>query len=73
MLDTMAGSPAEAMYLKRGYRMLGRVKDYSYDPQDRRKLVDEVYFVKDLRQKQNGEKKLPSADARLPVRQPMKR
>lgn len=68
MLDTMAGSPAEAMYVKRGWTRLGVVKDYSYDPRDKRRLVDEVYFVKDLRGLQAEGGRGASAQQRLPVR-----
>lgn len=48
MLDTIAGMPAEAMYLKLGWERLGLVRDYGYSPEDGR-LVDEVFFWKDLR------------------------
>jgi GNAT superfamily N-acetyltransferase len=48
MLDTIAGTPAEAMYLKLGWEKLGLVRDYGYSPEDGR-LVDEVFFWKDLR------------------------
>ncbi len=48
MLDTIAGTPAEAMYPKLGWERLGLVKDYGVSPEGGR-LVDEVFFWKDLR------------------------
>ncbi len=48
MLDTIAGTPAEAMYSKHGWERLGMVRDYGYSPEDG-SLVDEVFFWKDLR------------------------
>ncbi len=48
MLDTIAGTPAEAMYPKLGWQRVGLVRDYGYSPDDGR-LLDEVFFWKDLR------------------------
>ena len=48
MLDTELGSEAESVYPRLGYTRLGVVKEYGYSPEDGR-LVDEVWFWKDLR------------------------
>ncbi|KIY04042.1 uncharacterized protein Z520_00734 [Fonsecaea multimorphosa CBS 102226] len=48
MLDTEVGSGAESVYPKLGYERLGVVREYGYSPRDGR-LVDEVWFWKDLR------------------------
>jgi len=48
MLDTEKGSDAELVYPRLGYRRLGVVEEYGYSPRDGR-LVDEVWFWKDLR------------------------
>lgn len=51
MLDTMQGSPAEALYHKLGWETLGVVKDYGFDPSTG-ELLNEVFFVKDVRHMQ---------------------
>lgn len=48
LLGTIVGSDAEYVYPKLGYSWMGEVKDYGIDPRDR-KLVDAVWFKKDLR------------------------
>lgn len=48
MLDTTVGSAAEDVYPRLGYERLGVVREYGYSPKDGR-LVDEVWFWKDLR------------------------
>ncbi|KIW64552.1 hypothetical protein PV04_09477 [Phialophora macrospora] len=48
MLDTEVGSGAENVYPKLGYERLGVVREYGYSPLDGR-LVDEVWYWKDLR------------------------
>jgi GNAT superfamily N-acetyltransferase len=48
MLDTEVGSPAEHVYPRLGYERLGVVREYGISPKDGR-LVDEVWFWKDLR------------------------
>jgi ribosomal protein S18 acetylase RimI-like enzyme len=48
MLDTEVGSGAENVYPKLGYERLGVVREYGYSPRDGR-LVDEVWYWKDLR------------------------
>lgn len=48
MLDTTVGTPAEHLYPKLGWQRLGVVKDYGISPKDGR-LLDEVFYVKDLR------------------------
>ncbi|ETI21605.1 hypothetical protein G647_07952 [Cladophialophora carrionii CBS 160.54] len=48
MLDTEVGSAAEEVYPKLGYERLGVVREYGYSPRDGR-LVDEVWYWKDLR------------------------
>lgn len=48
MLDTTVGTEAENVYPRLGWEKLGLVKDYGISPADGR-LVDEVFFVKDLR------------------------
>jgi len=48
MLDTTVGTPAEHLYPKVGYNVLGTVKDYGYEPKDRA-LVDEIFYWKDIR------------------------
>ena len=48
MLDTEVGSGAESVYERVGYERVGVVREYGYSPEDGR-LVDEVWFVKDLR------------------------
>ncbi|KIW90941.1 uncharacterized protein Z519_08724 [Cladophialophora bantiana CBS 173.52] len=48
MLDTVVGSEAEHVYPRLGYEKVGFVKEYGYSPVDGR-LVDEVWFWKDLR------------------------
>ncbi|KIW33447.1 uncharacterized protein PV07_00299 [Cladophialophora immunda] len=48
MLDTEVGSGAELVYPRLGYERLGVVREYGYSPRDGR-LVDEVWFWKDLR------------------------
>ena len=48
MLDTEVGSAAESVYPRLGYERLGVVGEYGYSPKDGR-LVDEVWFWKDLR------------------------
>lgn len=48
MLDTMQGSEAETLYEKLNWRKLGVVEDYGRDPRDGH-LINEVFFVKDLR------------------------
>ncbi|KAH0174512.1 hypothetical protein KCU67_g714, partial [Aureobasidium melanogenum] len=47
-LDTEAGSPAEGVYPRLGYTRLGAIPRYGLSPKDGR-LVDEVFFYKDLR------------------------
>ncbi|CAD0041142.1 unnamed protein product, partial [Aureobasidium pullulans] len=47
-LDTEAGSPAEGIYPRLGYTRLGAIPRYGVSPRDGR-LVDEVFFYKDLR------------------------
>ncbi|THY24739.1 acyl-CoA N-acyltransferase [Aureobasidium pullulans] len=47
-LDTEAGSPAEGIYPRLGYTRLGAIPRYGVSPKDGR-LVDEVFFYKDLR------------------------
>ncbi|KAH0356440.1 hypothetical protein KCU81_g24, partial [Aureobasidium melanogenum] len=47
-LDTEAGSPAEGVYPRLGYTRLGLIPRYGLSPKDGR-LVDEVFFYKDLR------------------------
>ncbi|KAI5269354.1 acyl-CoA N-acyltransferase [Aureobasidium subglaciale] len=47
-LDTEAGSPAEGIYPRLGYTRLGTIPRYGVSPKDER-LVDEVFFYKDLR------------------------
>ncbi|KAI4788511.1 acyl-CoA N-acyltransferase [Aureobasidium sp. EXF-8845] len=47
-LDTEAGSPAEGIYPRLGYTRLGKIPRYGVSPKDGR-LVDEVFFYKDLR------------------------
>ena len=51
MLDTMQGSAAETLYHRLGWEKLGVVRDYGIDPRDGR-LLDEVFFVKDLRRRE---------------------
>ncbi len=48
MLDTELGSEAENVYPRLGYERLGVVREYGISPKDGR-LVDEVWFWKDLR------------------------
>ncbi|KIX08637.1 uncharacterized protein Z518_03294 [Rhinocladiella mackenziei CBS 650.93] len=48
MLDTTVGTEAEEVYPRLGYQKLGVVSEYGYSPVDGR-LVDEVWFWKDLR------------------------
>lgn len=48
LLDTTVGTEAEGVYPRLGYTRLGVVEDYGYSPKDGR-LVDEVWFWKDLR------------------------
>ena len=48
MLDTIVGTEAEGVYPRLGYTRCGFVKEYGYSPRDGR-LVDEVWFQKDLR------------------------
>ncbi|KAH0319454.1 acyl-CoA N-acyltransferase, partial [Aureobasidium melanogenum] len=47
-LDTEAGSPAAGVYPRFGYTRLGLIPRYGLSPKDGR-LVDEVFFYKDLR------------------------
>ncbi|CAD0107511.1 unnamed protein product [Aureobasidium uvarum] len=44
----LAGSPAEGIYPRLGYTRLGAIPRYGVSPKDGR-LVDEVFFYKDLR------------------------
>lgn len=53
MLDTEVGSDAENVYPRLGYTRLGVVPEYGYSPRDGR-LVDEVWFWKDLRKARLG-------------------
>lgn len=55
MLDTTAGTPAEVLYPKLGWERLGLVRDYGYSPEDGR-LMDGVFFWKDLRGRKGVEK-----------------
>jgi hypothetical protein len=48
MLDTVIGSEAELVYPRLGYKEVGRIPRYGISPQDGR-LVDEIFFYKDLR------------------------
>jgi len=48
MLDTTVGTAAEEMYPRLGWERLGVVLDYGISAQDGR-LLDEVFFWKDLR------------------------
>lgn len=48
MLDTTVGTPAEQMYPKLGYEVLGVVPEYGISPKDGT-LLDEIFFWKDLR------------------------
>lgn len=49
MLDIEIGSPAELVYPRLGYTRMGVVPRYGISPKDGR-LVDEVWFYKDLRE-----------------------
>lgn len=48
LLDTTVGSDAEHVYPQLGYERLCVITEYGYSPSDGR-LVDEVWFWKDLR------------------------
>ncbi|KAL1310901.1 hypothetical protein AAFC00_001130 [Neodothiora populina] len=48
VLDTEVGSPAEAVYPRLGYTAVGTIPRYGISPKDGR-LVDEIWFYKDLR------------------------
>ncbi|OAG42840.1 hypothetical protein AYO21_02791 [Fonsecaea monophora] len=56
MLDTEVGSGAELVYPRLGYERLGVVREYGFSPRDGR-LVDEVWFWKDLRAVKDKETK----------------
>ena len=51
MLDTEVGSEAESVYPRLGWERLGVVRAYGISPRDGR-LVDEVWFWKDLRKRE---------------------
>lgn len=50
-LDTVIGSGAELVYPKLGYKLVGVIPKYGIHPTTR-KLVDEMFFYKDLREVQ---------------------
>lgn len=49
ILDTTVGTGAEQLYPKLGWERLGVVREYGISPKDGR-LLDEVFFWKDIRQ-----------------------
>jgi len=51
LLDTIVDSDAEYVYPRLGYDKVGVVKAHGYSPEDGR-LVDELFFSKDLRNSQ---------------------
>ncbi|RMY74517.1 hypothetical protein D0864_10003 [Hortaea werneckii] len=51
-LDTVIGSGAELVYPKLGYKLVGVIPKYGIHPTTR-KLVDEMFFYKDLREVQS--------------------
>ncbi len=51
MLDTTVGLPAENVYPKLGWTLIGVVPKYGISPKDG-SLVDEKFFYKDLRDAQ---------------------
>lgn len=54
MLDTIEGTPADAMYPKLQWERLGVVRDYGISPEDGR-LLNEVFYWKDVRYLRNKE------------------
>ncbi|OAL21667.1 hypothetical protein AYO20_11339 [Fonsecaea nubica] len=63
MLDTEVGSGAELVYPRLGYERLGVVREYGFSPRDGR-LVDEVWFWKDLRAVKDKETKEEEKEGR---------
>lgn len=43
LLDTEKGSPAQSIYVRLGFEVMGECRDYGWSPRDG-KLVDEVFF-----------------------------
>ncbi|KAK5044454.1 hypothetical protein LTR84_011268 [Exophiala bonariae] len=49
LLDTTAGTPAEQVYPRLGYKQVWYIPQRGFSPEDRSLLLDEVGFFKDLR------------------------